>query len=323
MIVEYPEYLDRFTCIAGKCPDTCCAGWEVDVDDDMYYYYKIVGGNIGEKIRSHMVEDGEEKYFPLTPEGRCPFLDRENLCEIYRELGEESLCRVCTEYPRYYMQAGDYEQIDLSLSCMELGRIFFQECGRIRFIRTENEAAGDTISHEQEQDLQRILKDRDHRIAILQSSDMAWEERLKRAGLALEGEPDFALLEICRTFEVLNGSWSSILDNMQRDQEHMAEHMQAFRQAMGKKAEEWLEKLAVYLVFRYWIDQWYDEDPDGSGRMAARSLRLLQMMCAQRFIQQGGSFTEQDMIDIAHIFSRQVEHSDMNVEAMKCKRSCF
>ena len=109
MIIEYPEYYNRFRCIADRCPDTCCAGWEVDVDEDMYYYYKVVPGKIGEKIRSHMVEDGDEKYFPLTKEGRCPFLDDKNLCEIYSALGEESLCRVCTEYPRYYMEIGNYE----------------------------------------------------------------------------------------------------------------------------------------------------------------------------------------------------------------------
>ena len=317
MRLEYPEYLNRFSCIAGRCPDTCCAGWEVDVDDDMYYYYKIVDGEIGEKIRSHMVEEGDEKYFPLTPEGRCPFLDRENLCEIYRALGEESLCRVCTEYPRYYMQAGDYEQIDLSLSCMELGRIFFRECGRIQYIRSENEAAGDTLSRREQQALDRILKDRDRRIAILQSDVPGWKERLKNAGLAQDGETDSDLLAICRTFEVLNDSWSDMLDYMVKNQAHMPEHVKAFELAMGEKAEEWMEKLAVYLIFRYWIDQWSDEDPAGAGRMAGRSLRLILLMCAQRFAQQEGVFSVDDMIDIAHIFSRQVEHSDLNVEAMK------
>ncbi|MBE6783732.1 MAG: hypothetical protein E7536_06940 [Ruminococcaceae bacterium] len=28
MKVFVPQYFDEFTCIADKCPDTCCIGWE-------------------------------------------------------------------------------------------------------------------------------------------------------------------------------------------------------------------------------------------------------------------------------------------------------
>lgn len=29
----YPDYYRQFTCIGGECPDTCCAGWEIVIDD--------------------------------------------------------------------------------------------------------------------------------------------------------------------------------------------------------------------------------------------------------------------------------------------------
>ena len=32
-----------FQCIAGACPDTCCAGWEIDVDEDALAAY-VCGG---------------------------------------------------------------------------------------------------------------------------------------------------------------------------------------------------------------------------------------------------------------------------------------
>lgn len=28
MKVFVPQYFDEFTCIADKCPDTCCIGWK-------------------------------------------------------------------------------------------------------------------------------------------------------------------------------------------------------------------------------------------------------------------------------------------------------
>ena len=34
MKIIIPDYYPLFSCIAGKCPDTCCAGWEVVVDPE-------------------------------------------------------------------------------------------------------------------------------------------------------------------------------------------------------------------------------------------------------------------------------------------------
>ena len=34
-----PHFYDSFVCTAGDCPDTCCAGWEVDVDKKSSAYF--------------------------------------------------------------------------------------------------------------------------------------------------------------------------------------------------------------------------------------------------------------------------------------------
>ena len=38
MKIRTPEYYKDFKCIAGACTDTCCAGWDVDVDEKSYDY---------------------------------------------------------------------------------------------------------------------------------------------------------------------------------------------------------------------------------------------------------------------------------------------
>lgn len=55
-----PSYYKEFKCIAGACTDTCCAGWEVDVDPKSYKYYKSVKGAFGKRLKSVMIpqEDG-------------------------------------------------------------------------------------------------------------------------------------------------------------------------------------------------------------------------------------------------------------------------
>ena len=38
MKLRVPDYYKEFRCIDKDCTDTCCAGWEVDVDEEAYAY---------------------------------------------------------------------------------------------------------------------------------------------------------------------------------------------------------------------------------------------------------------------------------------------
>ena len=98
MKIVTPDYYKNFKCIAGECTDTCCAGWDVDVDKESYKQYRRVIGSFGNKLRSVMVpsEDGGCTF--TLKEGRCPFLNKKNLCEIYIKLGKDSLCETCAEF---------------------------------------------------------------------------------------------------------------------------------------------------------------------------------------------------------------------------------
>ena len=60
MIVRVPDYFKEFSCIAGACKDSCCLGWEIDIDEDSYEYYKSLPGEIGDRLRRDMykTEDG-------------------------------------------------------------------------------------------------------------------------------------------------------------------------------------------------------------------------------------------------------------------------
>ena len=56
MKIRVPDYYDEFKCIADKCTDTCCAGWQVDVDEEYFAYYKLVKGEFGDRLRSVVIE---------------------------------------------------------------------------------------------------------------------------------------------------------------------------------------------------------------------------------------------------------------------------
>jgi hypothetical protein len=122
MLCFYPSYYEKFRCIAGECPDTCCAGWEIVVDGESAARYASLDGEIGERIRSAMSRDADGDLVFKNRDGRCPFLNRENLCDIIIGAGEEQLCATCRKFPRFSTAFGGVEEWGLSLSCPEAAK---------------------------------------------------------------------------------------------------------------------------------------------------------------------------------------------------------
>ena len=133
MILRVPSYYKTFQCIADKCEHSCCIGWEIDIDEDSYDYYMGIDGALGERLKEQTVTEDGEHSFVLQKNGWCPFLDQNKLCDIYSELGEEALCEVCTEYPRFVVEYGDVREKSLSVSCEEVGRIIFSDEDKMHY----------------------------------------------------------------------------------------------------------------------------------------------------------------------------------------------
>ena len=125
MKVIVPDYYKEFKCIAGACKDTCCAGWEVDVDEESYQRYMQAGGSIGERLKAVMIpkSEGDGCSFRLMPDKRCPFLNEKNLCDIYTELGEDALCDTCTYFPRFVHDYGSCREMGPAPSCFTAAQL--------------------------------------------------------------------------------------------------------------------------------------------------------------------------------------------------------
>ena len=128
--LQLPTVYKDFVCVADRCTDTCCAGWQVDVDADSWEYYKSIKGEFGDRLKSVMEEfqdgddsDGDRGCFALSPDGWCPFLNKSLLCDLYSELGGEHLCRTCDNYPRFMEDYGETREMGLALSCPEVSRM--------------------------------------------------------------------------------------------------------------------------------------------------------------------------------------------------------
>ena len=145
MKIRQPVYFKDFCCIGSNCSDNCCIGWEIDIDKETEEYYNAVKDKLkGQKIKTlgerleRYISSGEPLHFIMDGE-RCPFLNKDNLCDLILELGEESLCEICREHPRFYEWFGNTEERGLGLCCEEAARLILQSQESAGFEEWEEE----------------------------------------------------------------------------------------------------------------------------------------------------------------------------------------
>lgn len=126
-LLAVDEYI-RFECIGSKCPISCCGGnWGIPIDDESYDYYMSVDGEFGDILRNGITELNGTNAFKLDEKIRdCMFLNENKLCNIYINLGSDSLCETCRTYPRAFYDVGDIEFCYLANSCPEVNRMIMQ-----------------------------------------------------------------------------------------------------------------------------------------------------------------------------------------------------
>lgn len=358
MILRVPSYYKEFRCIADRCQDSCCIGWEIDIDEETLSYYKSVEGTFGKRLRDHMMTD-EMNSFALRENGWCPFLNEQKLCDICIELGEEALCEVCTEYPRFTMEYKNVREKVLSLSCEEVGRILFSADRKIswevadfpdmqyageeqpcmessRFQESEEETEAD--GHIPAEVLEEI---RDYAVNILQNRSIPVFQRAaeylsycskmqKKLFGMREDSPlsdmrtdDFLYqsflkrMESFERLEALDGAWTNEKKSLYKtfSGENYAVSVRTFIQEQKAREYEY-EHLLVYFTNRYFMRAYYDNNIFLKAQFAAVSVIMIRDMDVMRFLHKKGGYTLEDRIDTARIYSKEVEHSEENMEML-------
>ena len=136
MYYRKPHYYDKFSCTAEQCPDTCCAGWQIVIDENSLEKYSNVSGDFGIRLLNSI--NWREGIFEQY-EKRCSFLNAENLCDIYKELGADALCDTCRLYPRHIEEFENLREFSMSLSCPVAAKMILQCQEPVRFLEEEDE----------------------------------------------------------------------------------------------------------------------------------------------------------------------------------------
>ncbi|MBQ4536582.1 MAG: flagellin lysine-N-methylase [Lachnospiraceae bacterium] len=131
-----PHYFDDFVCVADKCPDTCCEGWQIVIDEDSLERYSEEKGGYGRELADRI--DWQESSFRQY-NGRCACLDENNLCRLVLEKGEEYLCDTCHRYPRHEEEFEGQREWSLSLSCPIAAEMILLREEPLEFVIEEDE----------------------------------------------------------------------------------------------------------------------------------------------------------------------------------------
>ena len=300
MDMVFPEYYKDFKCIAGACRHSCCIGWEIDIDADTAAFYASVPGELGARLREN-ISAGEEPHFILGEGERCPFLNDENLCDLILQLGEEHLCGICTDHPRFRNELPGRIESGLGLTCEEAARLIL---GR----KTPMRLVGARATEDD------FILARDAVIGLLQDREKPIPKRVE-AMLALcgaatphENMTDWA--EMLLSLERLEEGWTALLELLR---DHAGDPA-AFDILMASRQTEY-EQLLVYLVYRHLANACDGEELAARASFAAFGWMLLRALGAALYAK-NGSFTFEDQVELARLFSSEIEYSDENLPAL-------
>ncbi len=292
-----PSYYPTFRCIADRCRHNCCIGWEIDIDADTAAFYRRVSGDMGKRLSASVRQEDGVASFVLTAQERCPFLNEKGLCDIITALGEQALCQICTDHPRFRHIYSDREEIGLGLCCEEAARLIL--CAEDASLVVLSEDDDSTIGEDAER---AFFEHRDTLFAIARDRSLSISARMQ-AMLSLVQRPPLSAKDLYDRFwplERLESDWSDILNGL-------------LQTPHDTKLTAWdhaFEQLLVYFLYRHLPDSLYDGRFCERAAFAVHSVYVLRHLCAVY------ADTLDDVIDLSRRYSSEIEYSDENIDRL-------
>ena len=299
----------NFKCAAGSCKHSCCVGWEIDIDKTALKNYRACKSSFSERLASGV--DYKSGRFKMAIDGKCFFLNSDGLCELIINLGENALCQICRDHPRYRNFFSDRTEYGIGLCC-EVGAaaIINSEEELAPVLVSEDASPALKISRKRREEEDKIKLFREKAFSIFSDKTSSFNERIENA-LSLCGvkknvffgrsfDRDFA------NTERLSDSWTKRLES--------ADFCAA--RDFSLKPEQF-GRLAFYFVHRH-IASAIDET-DLKSRLLFCVISLFVINAVYKG--QLDPLKESDesnalLADVAREYSAEIEYSDDNVNAV-------
>ena len=305
MRTVYPDYYKDFCCTASACRHTCCAGWEIDIDSASMRRYAAAEGDLGRRLRDG-IAGGENPHFVLTEGGRCPMLNDDGLCAVLLDLGEDALCDICAEHPRFHTFLSDRTETGLGLCCEEAARLLLSRRGPIRLLGE----GGEKLTRGEK----KLLGQRALAFGVLWRNGglrARLDDLLFVFGASMAERPAREWADICLGLERMDGRWTALLEGLREvDGADVAEFDRRYPQTLCE-----YENLLWYFFYRHFLSAADSGSVAAPLRFAAVSWQIIHALDAAKF-KRAGAFAPADRAEHARLYSAEIEYSDENMEAM-------
>ncbi len=290
-----PNYYVNFKCIAEQCRHNCCVGWEIDIDPDTLARYKRVAGALGTRLQAEI--DEENHCFRLDDRERCPFLNTKGLCDIITELGEDALCQICSDHPRFRNYFSNHTEMGLGLCCEQAARLILtqQQPFALSEIPPTNDAA------------ERAFLDLRAKLFEMIQNDRA--PFSQRAGL---------LIAICsgKLPQKKIGEWAMFFQTLERLDPHWGVLLTqlATEEDLPSLSATWDQpsaRLLLYFVYRHLSGAFEDKNLGARASFCVLSVQIIRALAA--LLQKRGMLTDDTFLELARLYSAEIEYSDENM----------
>ena len=301
-----PDYYGAFKCIAGDCKHSCCVGWEIDIDEESLSRYDSVSGEIGRRLAKNIERDCECPHFITDDSEKCPFLNTCGLCDLIIELGEDSLCDICREHPRFRNDFSDRVEIGLGLCCEAAAELVLSHKDKTALVKIGEEEGEQGASNEEEIE---VLRLRAEILDILQDRSLPLKRRLDAALERVDAE------NVRLSVEEQKQLFSSL--------EYMdAEFAESLQNALDISLCEAdlaelkipLEQLAVYFIIRHFSRGIYCGDLSERVAFAVIGVETVLKLSVSESEKFGDKFAA--LCDMARRYSAEIEYSEDNTDAI-------
>ncbi len=334
MILRMPSYYKNFKCTAERCSDNCCIGWEIDIDEKTADFYNSVTGVLGEKLKKNITAQ-TPKSFILGDNERCPFLNEENLCDLILNLGEDKLCEICTEHPRYYEWYAELKEGGVGLCCEAAAELILTQNEPFTFIETKI----DVESHD-EYDVELfncLFEARNKILSYLQIKNMNLNKKVcaildyaELLQFQVDNNnfsvPDIKydnscsnsnlkqILEYLLALEPIDDNWKPYINS----KIEMFDEVRKFKSEFIKgnpEVQKYLQNIAIYFIWRHFLKCTFEGEFLSIVKLMAIYIAVIGYAFACKWYE-GKELSLQDCIEISKYFSKEIEYSEENMSSL-------
>ena len=293
------NYYPLFKCIASDCKHTCCACWETDIDSKTLSVYKDYNSTFKERLDKGI--NFKKSTFKRDKSRRCAFLNDKGLCEIIINLGEDKLCQICSDHPRFKSNFTCFSETGLGFCCEESARIILSFDKKI-----EPVLVSDNGSEESADLYEKFVIDyRESALKILQDRTISINERIKKllnlCNTGLDQKDYKKMVKALLSYEKLNKSWQKRLKSIKNKQNSLLVDSDLSLQS---------EQFLVNSLYRH------ISTAEDTLMAHAITLALTYGWFVIEQIYNAESKDFNNLIDIVREFSAEVEYSPKNIQKL-------